>query len=79
MFLFMIISAQRVPEPSIFSVTDPIFSFENHQVAGNTKYQVIPDISGKPEVLGIRYRKIPDRIFQHSYPTQTRPATRYFF
>ena len=25
-----------------------------------------------------RYPEIPDRIFRHSYPTRTRPATRYF-
>ena len=42
------ISAQRVPEP------DPTwFSFENHQVAGNLIFQVLPDISGKHEVSGI--------------------------
>ena len=29
------------------------FCFENHQVAGNPKYRVLPDISGKPEVLGL--------------------------
>ena len=25
-----------------------------------------------------KYPEIPDRIFWHSYPTRTRPATRYF-
>ena len=27
-------------------------SFGNHRVAGNPKHWVLPDISGKPEVLG---------------------------
>ena len=41
-------SAQRVSEP------DPTrFSFENHRVAGNSKYRVLPEISGKPGVSGI--------------------------
>ena len=51
-------SAQRTPKPdllpSIFFIPDLIrFSFENHQVAGNPKYQVLHDISGKPKVWGI--------------------------
>ena len=29
------------------------FSFENHRVAGNPKYRVLPDISGKPGVSGV--------------------------
>ena len=40
--------------PVFFSIPDPTrLSFENHRVAGNPKYRVLPDISGKPEVLGI--------------------------
>ena len=44
------------------------------------KYPTYPEI---PEIPGNtrkkrRYPEIPDRIFQHSYPTRTRPATRYF-
>ena len=40
--------------PVFFSIPDPTrFSFENHRVAGNPKYRVLPDISGKPEVSGI--------------------------
>ena len=40
--------------PASFLVPDPTwFSFENHQVAGNLKFQVLPDISGKQEVSGI--------------------------
>ena len=44
------------------------------------KYPTYPEI---PEIPGNtrkkkRYPEIPDRIFGHSYPTRTRPATRYF-
>ena len=40
--------------PVFLSIPDPTrFSFENHQVAGNPKYRVLPGISGKHEVLGI--------------------------
>ena len=44
------------------------------------KYPTYPEI---PEIPGNtrkkkRYPEIPDRIFRHSYPTRTRPATRYF-
>merc|ERR1712001_663771 len=40
--------------PVFFSLPDPTrYSFENHRVAGNPKYRVLPDISGKPEVSGI--------------------------
>ena len=44
------------------------------------KYPTYPEI---PEIPGYtrkkkRYPEIPDRIFRHSYPTRTRPATRYF-
>ena len=44
------------------------------------KYPTYPEI---PEIPGNtrkkkRYPEIPDRIFWHSYPTRTRPATRYF-
>ena len=47
--------------PVFFSIPDPTrFSFENHRVAGNPKYRVLPDISGKPEVLGIT------RYFEYS-------------
>ena len=55
------ISAQRVPEPDPLPAT-PSFSFENHLIAGNTKYWVISDISGKPEVLDISniFRVFPD-------------------
>ena len=37
-------------------------------------YPEIPENTRKKK----RYPEIPDRIFQHSYPTRTRPATRYF-
>ena len=48
------------PNPTWYSVfhsiPDPTrFSFENHRVAGNPKYRVLPDISGKPEVSGITW------------------------
>ena len=44
------------------------------------KYPTYPEI---PEIPGNtrkkkRYPEIPDRIFRHSYPTRTWPATRYF-
>ena len=40
--------------PVFFAIPDPTrFSFGNHRVAGNPKYRVLLDISGKPEVLGI--------------------------
>ena len=44
------------------------------------KYPTYPEI---PEIPGNtrkkkRYPEIPDHIFRHSYPTRTRPATRYF-
>ena len=44
------------------------------------KYPTYPEI---PEIPGNtrkkkRYPEIPDRIFRHSYPTRTQPATRYF-
>ena len=44
------------------------------------KYPTYPEI---PEIPGNtrkkkRYPEIPDRIFWHSYPTRTWPATRYF-
>ena len=36
--------------PVFSSIPDPTrFNFENHRVAGNPKYRVLPDISGKPE------------------------------
>ena len=42
------------PLPGIFSIPDPTrLSLENHRVAGNPKYRVLPYISGKPEVSGI--------------------------
>ena len=45
------------------------------EIPGNTrKYPEIPGNTRKKK----RYPEIPDRIFQHSYPTRTRPATRYF-
>ena len=35
------------------SIPDPTrFSFDNHRVAGNPKYRVLPDISGKSQVSG---------------------------
>ena len=40
-------------------------------------YPKIPDIPGNTRKKK-RYPEIPDRIFRHSYPTRTRPATRYF-
>ena len=44
-----------------FSIPDPTrLSFENHRVAGNPKYRVLPDISGKPEVSGIPIRVLPN-------------------
>ena len=61
-------------------------SSKNHRVAGNLKFGVIPNISGKPKISGkpwipgstqntqekIRHPDIPDRIFQHFYLTQIR-------
>ena len=41
------------------------------------KYPEIPEIPGYTRKKK-RYPEIPDRIFRHSYPTRTRPATRYF-
>ena len=46
------------PNPTRYPVfhllPDPTrFSFENHRVAGNPKYRVLPEISGKPGVSGI--------------------------
>ena len=46
------------PNPTRYPVfhllPDPTrFSFENHRVAGNSKYRVLPEISGKPGVSGI--------------------------
>ena len=39
--------------PVFLSIPDPTrFSFGNHRVAGNPKLRVLPDISGKPEILG---------------------------
>ena len=39
--------------PVFLSIPDPTrLSFKNHRVAGNPKHQVLPDISGKPEVSG---------------------------
>ena len=39
--------------PVFLSIPDPTrFSFGNHQVAGNPKHQVLPDISGKPKCSG---------------------------
>ena len=104
--------------PVFSSIPDPTrFNFENHRVAGNPKYRVLPEISGNtrsfgyypkfrvlPDVSGCklfvnypeypelpgntrntrnypRVKKIPENTrsyFQHSYPTRTRPATRYF-
>ena len=51
--------------PVFHSIPDPTrFSFENHWVAGNPKYWVLPDISGKPGVSGItRY------LYTLIYPT----------
>ena len=40
-------------------------------------YPEIPEIPGNTQKKK-RYPEIPDRIFRHSYPTRTRPATRYF-
>ena len=40
-------------------------------------YPEIPEIPGNTQKKK-RYPEIPDRIFRHSYPTQIRPATRYF-
>ena len=44
------------------------------------KYPTYPEIPEIPENTRKkkRYPEIPDRIFRHSYPTRTRPATRYF-
>ena len=46
---------QQLPEPDPLSgifLCQTQFSFENRWVAGNPKYGVLPDISGKPKVLG---------------------------
>ena len=40
-------------------------------------YPEIPEIPGNTQKKK-RYPEIPDRIFRHSYPTRTRPATQYF-
>ena len=40
-------------------------------------YPEIPKIPGNTRKKK-RYPEIPDHIFRHSYPTRTRPATRYF-
>ena len=37
----------------VFFLCQTQFSFENRRVAGNPKYGVLPDISGKPKVLGM--------------------------
>ena len=44
------------------------------------KYPTYPEIPEIPRNTRKkkRYPEIPDRIFRHSYPTRTRPATRYF-
>ena len=44
------------------------------------KYPTYPEIPGNTRNTRKkkRYPEIPDRIFRHSYPTRTRPATRYF-
>ena len=47
------------------------------------KYPTYPEIHEIPGnnqkyLKGKRYPEIPDRIFQHTYPTRIRPATRYF-
>ena len=40
--------------PVFHLIPDPTrFIFENHRVAGNPKYRVLPEISGKPGVSGI--------------------------
>ena len=40
--------------PVFSSIPDPTrFNFENHRVAGNPKYRVLPDISGKPGFSGV--------------------------
>ena len=80
-------SAQQVPEP------DPtLFIYENHRVAGNPKYLVLPNLSERwypiyPEIPANtrkypKVRMIPENtqsIIQHPYLTWTWPATWYFF
>ena len=41
------------PDTRYFICYPTRFSFENHRVAGNPKYRVLPEISGKPGVSGI--------------------------
>ena len=57
----------RYPNPSRYpiflSIPHPTrFSFENHRVAGNTKYRIIIDIQGYPKhlVLNLIFRVFPD-------------------
>ena len=61
--VFLSVKSQKGPVPSgypnptrysvFLSIPDLTrFSFRNHWVAGNPKHQVLPDISGKPEVSG---------------------------
>ena len=54
-------SAQRVPKPD--PLPDPTqFSFENHRIAGNPKYRVLPEISGNTRSFGYypKFRVLPD-------------------
>ena len=46
----------------------------SNKVRNTRKYPGMPGNTREEK----RYPKIPDRIFWHSYPTWTRPATRYF-
>ena len=45
------------PQPATpyFFDTWPDSVFENHRVAGNPKYWIVPDVLGKPEVSGITW------------------------
>ena len=49
--------------PVFSSIPDPTrFNFENHRVAGNPKYRVLPEISGNTRSFGYypKFRVLPD-------------------
>ena len=78
-------SVQRVPEPDpipgiSFATRPDRLSFENHRVAGNSKYRVLPEIlrNTRNTWKYPRLKEIPGNTrSHHSYPTRTRPDTRY--
>ena len=57
--------------PVFLSIPDPTqFSFENHRVAGNPKYRVLPDISDISRYF-VQYPTRPDPILKKPYPLGT--------